>query len=74
LPGYLSAQSTMLLFMCLYPEETLGEVPVNTQAASSAAVWLEAHSLDTKIAFATFTLQSKTAFAAGNGGRMQEMQ
>lgn len=67
----------MLLSVCLnvsYPEEILGEVPANPQAALSAAVWLEAHSLDTKIAFAMFMLHSKNAFPAGNAGRMQEMQ
>lgn len=67
----------MLLFMCLnvlYPEETLGEEFANPQAASSAAVWLEAHSLDMKVAFAMFTLHSKNAFPVGNAGRMQEMQ
>lgn len=47
----------MLLSMCsdvLYPEEILSEVPASPQAVSSAVVWLETYSLNTKIAFAMF--------------------
>lgn len=57
-----------------YPEETLGEVLTNPQAASSAAVWLEVHSLNTKITFVMYMFRSKNAFPAGNAGRTQEMQ
>lgn len=77
LPGYLSAHSTTSLSMYLnvsYPEETLGEGLANPQAASSAAVWLEVHSLNTKITFVICMFHSKNAFPAGNAGRMQEMQ
>lgn len=56
------------------PEETLVEVLANPKAASSAAVWLEVHSLNTKITFVMYMFHSKNAFPAGNAGRMQEMQ
>lgn len=57
-----------------YPEETLGEVLANPQAASSAAVWLEVHSLNTKITFVMYMFHFKNAFPAGNAQRIQEMQ
>lgn len=57
-----------------YPEETLGEVLANPQAASSAAVWLEVHSLNTNITFVMHMFHSKNAFPTGNAGSMQEMQ
>lgn len=55
-------------------EETLGEVLANPQAASSASLWLEVHSLNTKITFVMYMFHLKNAFPAGNAQRMQEMQ
>lgn len=46
-----------LNFSC--PEETLVEALANPQAASSAAVWLEVHSLNTNTTFVMYMFHSK---------------